>query len=268
MAELTSFTAGYCTHVAAMALRGAGWHVCKFPARAYLMSVGNRHWLWDTGYAKHFLEQTQSGLFQIYRRMTPVHFGDDEALLSQLRARGLSPSDISGLILSHFHGDHIAGLRDFAHCRYICSADGWQRTKSLRGFAALRRAFVPGLIPDGFEERLSFVEGFPAIRLPAELAPFEWGYAVPDSQGEIILVPLPGHAAGQIGAFVLTAEGWTLLASDAAWAPQSYLQLRGPSRLAHLLMDDPSAYYQTLRRLQLLQQGGKVSIQLCHEGHL
>ena len=81
-------------------------------------------------------------------------------------------------------------------------------------------------------------------------------------------MPLPGHAAGQIGAFVLTAEGWTLLASDAAWAPQSYLQLRGPSRLAHLLMDDPSAYYQTLRRLQLLQQGGKVSIQLCHEGHL
>jgi len=67
---------------------------------------------------------------------------------------------------------------------------------------------------------------------------------------------------------VLTAEGWTLLASDAAWAPQSYRELRGPSRLAHLLMDDTKAYYQTLRNLQQLQLGGKVSIRLCHEGDL
>jgi glyoxylase-like metal-dependent hydrolase (beta-lactamase superfamily II) len=268
MAELTTFTAGYCTHIAAMALRGAGWHVCQFPARAYLISVGDRHWLWDTGYARHFLEHTQSGLFQIYRRMTPVYFADDEALLAQLRARGLAPSDISGLLLSHFHGDHIAGLRDFAPGHFICSGEGWQRTRQLRGFAALRRAFVPGLIPDGFETRLSFVEGFTHIPLPAELAPFTSGYALPESRGEVILVPLPGHAAGQIGAFVLTAEGWTLLASDAAWAPQGYRDLRGPSRLAHLIMDDTPAYYQTLRRLNQLQQGGKVSIRLCHEGHL
>lgn len=268
MAELTTFTAGYCTHVAAMALRGAGWHLCRFPARAYLISSGGLHWLWDTGYARHFMEHTRSGLFQVYRRVTPVHFGEEEALLAQLRARGLAPDDIRGLILSHFHGDHIAGLRDFAPGRFICSGDGWQRTRQLRGLAALRRAFVPGLVPDGFETMLRFVEAFPKIRLPAELAPFEWGYALPESRDDVILVPLPGHAAGQIGAFVLTAEGWTLLASDAAWAPQGYRELRGPSRIAHLLMDDTAAYYQTLRKLQQLQQGGKVSIRLCHEGHL
>jgi len=127
---------------------------------------------------------------------------------------------------------------------------------------------VPGLIPDGFETRLSFVESFTQISLPAELAPFAWGYALPESRGEVVLVPLPGHAAGQIGAFVLTGEGWTLLASDAAWAPQGYRDLRGPSRLAHLLMDDSAAYYQTLRNLQQLQSGSKVSIRLCHEGDL
>jgi len=268
MAELTTFTAGYCTHIAAMALRGAGWHVCQFPARAYLLSVGDRHWLWDTGYARHFQEHTRSGIFQLYRKITPVYFDASEAVVEQLRAIGLAPGDISGLILSHFHGDHVAGLRDFADTRSICSGEGWQRTRQLRGFAALRRAFVPGLIPETFESGLQFIESFPQVRLPAELAPFEWAYALPESGGEILLVPLPGHAAGQIGAFVQTAEGWTLLASDAAWSPQGYRELRGPSRLAHLLMDDTAAYYRTLRQLQQLQQGGKVSIRLCHEGHL
>ncbi|MEJ2395136.1 MAG: MBL fold metallo-hydrolase [Candidatus Thiodiazotropha sp.] len=268
MAELHTFTAGYCTHIAGMALRGAGWHVCRFPARAYLITVGKRHWLWDTGYARHFQEHTQSGIFQLYRKITPVYFTEEEALIVQLRTLGLDPSDISGLILSHFHGDHIAGLRDFESASFICSGKGWRRTRDLRGFKALLRSFVPALIPDSFETTLHFVESFPLIRLPAELAPFEWGHALPESRGEIILVPLPGHAAGQIGAFVLTDNGWILLASDAAWSPQGYLELRGPSRLTHLLMDDIPAYYLTLQRLNKLQQGGKVNIRLCHEGDL
>lgn len=268
MAELTTFTAGYCTHIAAMALRGAGWHLCRFPARAYLLGVGERRWLWDTGYSRHFQEQTRSGIFQLYGRITPVHLDAGEAVVEQLRAHGIAPADLSGLILSHFHGDHVAGLRDFAGTRSICSGEGWQRTRRLRGIPALRRAFVPGLIPEDFERDLEFIESFAAVPLPAELAPFTWGYALPESRGEIILVPLPGHAAGQIGAFVHTAEGWILLASDAAWSPLGYRELRGPSRLAHLLMDDVAAYYRTLRHLQQLQRGGKVGIRLCHEGHL
>lgn len=268
MAELTAFTVGYCTHPAGMALRGAGWQVCRFPARAYLLGVGGRHWLWDTGYAEHFRQHTGSGIFRLYAAITPVHFAAHEALLAQLKGVGLTPRDICGLILSHFHGDHIAGLHDFSATPCICSGDGWQRTRGLRGFGALRRAFVPGLIPASFETTLQFVESYPLVRLPAELAPFEWAWALPDSRDEILLVPLPGHAAGQLGAFVQTAEGWTLLASDAAWAPQGYRELRGPARLTHLLMDDRAAYYDTLARLHALHRGGQVRILLCHEGDL
>ena len=104
--------------------------------------------------------------------------------------------------------------------------------------------------------------------LPAQLAPFECGYLLPESNGEIILVPLPGHAAGHIGAFVLTDNGWTLLAGDAAWAPANYRELRGPSPLAHLVMSDSHAYYHTLGQLHQLWQNGVVEIRLCHEGDL
>jgi glyoxylase-like metal-dependent hydrolase (beta-lactamase superfamily II) len=268
VAEITTFEIGYCTHIGCMALRGAGLRVCKFPARAYLLSIGERRWLWDTGYAQHFQQHTQSGIFRLYRHVTPVHFDPQASLLAQLRAAGYGAGDIQALIISHFHADHIAGLHDFDRLDFICSGEGWQQTRHLRGFAALRQAFVPGLIPADFESRLHFVEGFQQISLPAQLAPFERGYLLPGSEGQIMLVPLPGHAAGHIGAFVLTAAGWTLLAADAAWSPSNYQQMRGPSALANLIMKDVKAYYRSLQQLNQLWQGGGADILLCHKGDL
>jgi len=268
MAKISTFEAGYCLHISCMALRGSGWRICKFPARAYLLEAAGKRWVWDTGYARHFQHYTQSGIFQLYRRITPVYFDEQQALVHQLAAEGIQPRDLQGLIISHYHGDHIAGLRDFAGVPFISSGIAWQKTQPLRGFAALKQAFVPGLLPADFAERLQFMESFPETTLPAELAPFERAYALPGSQGEILLVELPGHAAGHIGAFVLGEAGWTLLASDAAWSPLSYQQLRGPSRLANLVMDSSRAYYQTLERLNQLYRGGKVQIRLSHEGDI
>lgn len=268
MAKLTTFQAGYCTHRGCMALRGAGLRVCQFPARAWLLEANNRRWLWDTGYASHFADHTRSGVFRLYQQVTPVYFEPHQALAQQLAQVGLRPADLQGLIISHFHGDHIAGLRDFPGVTMICSGSGWQQTRGLRGLRAVKNAFVPGLIPQDFEQRLQLIEGFTPVSLPQALRPFEQGWVLPDSNGEILLVSLPGHAAGHIGAFVLQDEGWTLLASDAAWCPDNYRKLRGPSRLANLIMADSAAYYRTLHQLHQLWQGGKVTIRLCHEGDL
>ncbi|KAA9000111.1 MBL fold metallo-hydrolase [Affinibrenneria salicis] len=268
MADITTFEVGYCLHPGCMALRGAGWKVCRFPARVWLLASRGRRWLWDTGYSRYFDDATRDGIFQLYRRLTPVRFEPEEALIHQLNAQGIQARDIDAVIISHFHGDHIAGLRDFARVPAICSAGGWRQTRHLRGFAALKRAFVPALIPENFEATLRFVESFSPVALPAELAPFERGYALPGSEREIILVPLPGHAAGHLGAFVLTDGGWVLLASDAAWSPRSYRENRGPSRLASLVLDDPPRYYHTLERLHRLYLNGAAEIRLCHEGDL
>lgn len=248
-----------------MVLRGAGWGACAFPARAWLIEAAGRRWLWDTGYASHFADHTREGVFRLYPMVTPVHFDSAQSLRTQLASRGMQPADLDGIIASHFHGDHIAGLRDFPGRPIICSGSGWSIARHLRGISAVRRAFVPGLMPPDTESRLRFIEGFEPIALPAELAPFGSGWALPGSHREVLLVELPGHAIGHIGAFVLTHEGWTLLAADAAWAAQNYTERRPPSRLTHLLMDDPRGYYKTLDRLQQLHAGGRVTIRLTHE---
>ncbi|MCG3017437.1 MBL fold metallo-hydrolase, partial [Escherichia coli] len=51
MAKITAFETGWCTHISCIALKGAGLKVCKFPARAWLLEVGDKRWLWDTGYS-------------------------------------------------------------------------------------------------------------------------------------------------------------------------------------------------------------------------
>jgi len=269
MAHITSFEVGHCAHPACMVQRGAGFASCLFPARAYLIEAAGsgceRRWLWDTGYSSHFHDHTRDGLFSIYRHVTPVNFDSAQSLRLQLKARGIAPADLDGLLLSHFHGDHIAGLRDFDAVPMVCSGSGWNATRTLRGISALRKAFVPGLMPADFEQRISFVESFVAVELPAALAPFTHGRVLPGSDGEVLLVDLPGHAAGHLGAFVATRDGWELLASDAAWTHANYRELQRPSRLAYLIMDDACAYDRTLQMLHELDRAGGAAIRLTHE---
>lgn len=265
MARITAFRVGHCSHPSCMALKGSGFASLCFPSRAYLIEARNGLYLWDTGYADHFRQATAAGINRLYAWVTPVSFEARESLRGQLKDYGVAPDDIHTLLLSHFHADHIAGMRDFPKARLMCSQPGWEGVRRLTGVAALRQAFVPALLPADVEARLGFVEGCPATALPAQLQPFTQGRDVSGS-GEIYVVDLPGHALGHIGAFVRGEQGWTLLASDAAWQAQSYEELRGPSELSFLIQHKRAAYYDTLRRLHALHLGGQATIRLTHEG--
>lgn len=264
MAKLTTFRVGHCTHPSCMVLKGSGLASRCFPSRAYLIETRAGLVLWDTGYADRFREATSQGIYRLYSMVTPVYLDAHESLLGQLKALGIASADISVLVISHFHADHMAGVRDFPSARVLASAAAWQSVQGLSAFAALRQAFVPSLMPNDIAARLEFSESFAEVVLPAALAPFATGRDVTGT-GELFLVDLPGHAAGHLGAFVLGDDGWTLLASDAGWAVESYQQLRGPSELTFLIQHHRLAYYDTLRKLHALHRSGGVSIRLTHE---
>ncbi|MBP6563342.1 MAG: MBL fold metallo-hydrolase [Neisseriaceae bacterium] len=266
MAKITEFIAGHCTHAACMAVRGAGFNSCAFPAKTYLLEAQGRYWLWDTGYAQHFMDATASGLFALYRKVTPVYFESGQSIVAQLRHIGIAPSDLTGLILSHFHGDHIAGVKDFPKVPLIASGQGWAKTQGLRGWRALKQGFVPALMPSDVTQRLQPMEAGEAVVLPEALQPFTSGHALAHSGGEIVLVDLPGHASGHIGAFVCCDDGWHLLAADAAWDVANYRDGRLPSPLTRLIMADHGEYVATLGRLQALDARGLVRIHLSHDG--
>ncbi len=271
MANIHTYQAGFCTHPECMVIKGGRLQICQFPAYVFLLQVGDKLWLWDTGYAEHFFDATL-GIYQLYRRITPVSFDPSEAIVKQLASDGIAVADLFGVILSHFHADHVAGIKDFVTPQQkpdiMVSQDGWQKLSPLKGIKALKQGFLPDLIPSNLPQQLRFIEQFELTCLPDELAPFETGYLLPESHGEIILVALEGHAYGHFGAFVQDSSsksGWTLIASDSAWLPENYQQNRMPSVMANTIMANVGQYRETLFKIhQLHHKRPDVRIVLSH----
>jgi glyoxylase-like metal-dependent hydrolase (beta-lactamase superfamily II) len=264
MATVSAFRVGHCTHPSCMVLKGSGLKSACFPSRAFLIETRAGFMLWDTGYSQHFFDASRTGFYRLYPWVTPVQFDASESLVGQLKAAGVAAKEVRTVVLSHYHADHMAGLLDFPHAKVLGSQAAWLAVRHLRGFAAVRQAFLPGLVPSDIETRLSFVEHLPTAALPAALAPFTQGWDVTGT-GEFIIVPLPGHTLGHLGAFVATPQGWVLLASDAAWLSEGYRSLRGPSELSFILQHNRRDYYRTLGKLHALHQSGQARIELCHE---
>ena len=58
------------------------------------------------------------------------------------------------------------------------------------------------------------------------------------------------------------------MSQDAAWVPESFQQLRGPSELSFLIQHKRAPYYATLNRLHQLHQSGNAQIRITHEDTL
>jgi glyoxylase-like metal-dependent hydrolase (beta-lactamase superfamily II) len=111
---------------------------------------------------------------------------------------------------------------------------------------ALRAAFMPGLIPNNFDERAAPVDLNNTVKLASEYSPFTKGYDLLGDES-IIAVELPGHAIGQMGLFVRDSDDKLFFfVADAAWLKQAIHKNRPPLKIANLLFSDPQAYHETL----------------------
>ncbi len=252
--KLRMIQAGYCTHPERVVLEGGSWQSCRFPAMVGVIEHPEAGlMLFDTGYSERFHEETSSFPNLLYARLTPVYYRPEDSVVHQLEALGLRAEDVHHVILSHFHGDHIAALADFPSAHFHCSEDGYSALRSLKGIAALTKGFLPGLLPADFARRMQPFETRPTVDLAGRLEPFTTGYDL-FGDGMLVAVPLPGHAEGHYGLLAETEKGLVFLVGDACWTSQSFAELRLPSGLAQMIFSDKRAYAETLRGLHRLSQ--------------
>lgn len=245
---------GSCQHAECAALRGGGLRAIDFPALVGLIEHPQRGlMLYDTGYSPHFFEATRRFPECLYRVVTPVQLPPEELLLNQLEERRISARDIGTIFISHFHADHVAGLRDFPAARFIATAAERQKVEKKGRVGRLRRAYLRDLLPPDLDARMTLAEGMPTVPLPHSWQPFTTAH---DLLGDASMlgIDLPGHAASQLGvAFRSEHESDPLfLIGDAAWKIEGLGQNRTPSRLAYSLFDSGKAYDATFAQLHAL----------------
>lgn len=249
------FQGGYCTHPAKIVNPTWSWKKRVFPALfSLIVHPEQGPILIDTGYSRHFFQETKRLPFSLFHVLTPVTFEKEEEAAHQIQSVGISPEDVKWIILTHLHADHIAGVKDFPNATIICSQKELTAVQGKGDWKSFRRGFIPKLLPSDFDQRVKVIEDQSKRDISEKYAMFETAYDL-FGDNSLIAVDLPGHAQGQIGLFFEDEQGQTIfLASDSCWVSDAYEQLVLPHPIANLLTVEKENYRESLSKVHNLSK--------------
>jgi glyoxylase-like metal-dependent hydrolase (beta-lactamase superfamily II) len=164
------------------------------PVASVLLRHGQANVLFDTGCHPTLAGGAAQRWGAMAKFITPI-MGPSENVIAGLAEVGLGPEDIDLVVNSHFHPDHCGCNEYFAKATVIVHG---RELEAARAPGADRRGYVSA----------EWDQALPVRTLGGEHDVF--------GDGRIVLVPLPGHTPGTIGALAaLDRSGAFLLASDA-----------------------------------------------------
>jgi len=202
----------------------------RFPVYSVLVEHPEGLFLFDTGYD---LEHVRATFPREEPRQEPR-----QGVVEQLALCGFAPGDVTHLVNSHLHFDHVGGNRHFPGARRFVARD------------ELRQA----MCPEPFE-RLAYSDR------QFEGAPWELLDGEVDLADGLLLVPTPGHSAGHYSLLVTPPSGAPLLfAFDAAYSHENLDRLIPPG-----FHHEPTAAVASLRRLRRLAERHGATMFVAHD---
>lgn len=220
--------------------------------------------LFDTGYSEEFFKATKTFPERFYRWTTPVFLGTGESAVRRLGAMGLEPKEVGHIILSHFHADHVAGLKDFPDSRLICLEEAWSDLWAKGRWSSVRKGLLWDLIPEKPGKRLMVLKKHDQFW--TDDGPWEGGSWDIFGDGLLRILALPGHAAGHAGLLVKTTSGLKIHLADAAWSWDELLGRKQLNFPARWIVSDWKAYTKTQKQIcDFLARRKDVQAILSHE---
>ena len=159
----------------------------------------------DTGFGLDDA-RTPRQLGRVFNALGRPQLDAGETAISQIRALGLDPGDVRHILVTHLDLDHAGGLPDFPHAdvhllgRELAAASKPRWNERPR-YVAAHWSHSPRWVQHEAVGEQWF--GFDSVR------------ALPHSDDEILLVPLPGHTFGHTGVAVRRSGRWLLHCGDA-----------------------------------------------------
>ena len=261
LGRVTFLNSGYCTQWSNLAGRPT-WRRDRFHAVfVYLEHPRFGAALIDAGYGPPFLEATRRFPERLYRWLTPANIGPGPAEV--LRSQGLDPAAIRTIFVSHFHGDHIAGLADFPAARFVHRRDVLDRLRPLGAWQRLHHGFLADLLPADFAERGDpfTSDAFrPGVDEWSEFRVLDWW-----GDGSVVLVDLPGHADGHMGYLLRTPTGPVFYIVDACWDIDVMMRAGKLPFISRRVQHSYTAYVDTQAKLRrLLARAAELPMWACH----
>lgn len=166
----------------------------EMPVSCILLKHPKGNVLFDTGCHPSAATDPEGRWGPLAKVMTPI-MARETNVLTELQAVGMEPDEISFVICSHLHPDHCGCNQFFQMATVVVHAQ------------ELAAAKEPGAANAGYLSA-DWDHPMPMRVIDKETDLFE--------DGRIVLIPLPGHTPGTMGALVqLDRDGQFLLASDA-----------------------------------------------------
>ena len=158
----------------------------------------------------------------------------EQELPAAMAGAGLALDDVSEVVITHAHGDHIDGLVHVRARALVSETEArFQRTPMSRVMRrVLRQPFPPGFAPEPLALDGGPFGAFPRSRVLSD-------------DGRIVVVATPGHTPGHIAVICVDDSGrHVMLAGDAT---DSLEQLH--SRRADAIGPDPKVHIATLETI-------------------
>jgi glyoxylase-like metal-dependent hydrolase (beta-lactamase superfamily II) len=161
----------------------------------------------DTGFHASVAVKPRSnlGVFGtvIYR---DIDMRPEQTAAAQLRERGIEPTSVRTVVMTHLHPDHASAIADYPEATFLVSKPEWETAAE----SGQRDGYVKRQFDHGFDYRLVDFDSDDANSFSGFARAFDvFG------DGSVRVVFTPGHTTGHMSVVLQTAKGEVLVAGDA-----------------------------------------------------
>lgn len=189
-------------------------HRVWLPVYTYLIEHPNGRILVDTGWHTAVRTDQKKHLSWQLNIASKAVLPEGEAVTEQLSARGLAPSDIDIVLLTHMDVDHASGLELVKDAKKICAGPA-----ELAAAKSGDIRYNPNLWAGIDIEPVAMQAG---SQWPHGEACDVFG------DGTVYYVTLAGHSAGMTGVLVQNGGRFVVITGDACYNRHSWQQLKMP----------------------------------------
>jgi N-acyl homoserine lactone hydrolase len=190
----------------------------------------------DTGLHPSVARDPRDNLGRFAGRHYRVEAGRD--IVSQLRERDLTPTDIAVVVLTHLHEDHASAIEAFPEAQFVVSSTEWEAATT--GSLPRLRGYNPSQYDYAFNYNTIDFDGDSV----ESYGPFGRTFDL-FGDGSVRLAFTPGQSAGHTSVILRLPRRDFVVVGDAAY---DWEQLEGKSEPT--MMADEHNWRRSLRELQ------------------